>query len=109
MSEQKQENKVQELLDWLEDEKGDVASIWGMDDTLDTPEDRKTLETVFSKDQIRFVRILVKNVIKVLEFHDKEALAESHMDIRKDINKMEAKLRNHRHPLNEQYSAKPEF
>ena len=112
------EKDVKELLEWLEDTQGDVASIWGMSDVITDPSikkndngfsDAETLRKIFTEEQLAFVKILVNNIIKAIVFHNTESLAESHMDIRKDIEHLDAKLRNHRHDTTKQYSAKPEF
>jgi hypothetical protein len=106
---------IKDILDWLEDKHGDVASIWGMDEVLndteskDAAKDQALLKTLFTEEQLRFIKILVKNVIKAFEFHNTETLAEAHPDIRESIDKIDAKLRNHRHELDKTFSAKPEF
>lgn len=38
MSETRQKQEIKDLLEWLEDKKGDVASIWGMDEVLNNME-----------------------------------------------------------------------
>lgn len=112
MSETRQKQEIKDLLEWLEDKKGGVASIWGMDEVLNNMEgktDQASLRAIFSEDQLRFIRILVKNVVHAIEFHNSDSLAESHPDLREDISKIDAKMRNHRHNLDQTYSAKAEF
>ena len=109
---------VEEMLEWLKDTAGDVANIWGMSDLITQPSakknengfsDAETLRKIFTDEQLEFIRILVNNVINAINFHNTDSLAEAHKDIQADIEKLEAKLRNHRHELDKTYSAKAEF
>lgn len=104
------EKKVKEVLDWLEDENGEVATLWGMQQQLENPEDKEVKEAllkIFNEQQLRVLNILLKNVIGAYKFH--ETFEEAHMDIRDTVKNVDAKLRNHRHELDKNYSAKPEF
>jgi len=113
------EKDIKDLLELLEDKNGEVANIWGMSDVLTDPSekindyngfsDAQTLRKIFTEEQQEFIRILVSNVIKMMTFHNTESLAEAHKDIHEEIEKINAKLRNHRHDLNKTYSAKAEF
>jgi hypothetical protein len=107
------DKNVKNLLDWLEDEKGDIANLWGMEDTIIEPNtakdtegvsDAETLAKIFNPEQLRFIQILVKNVVAAIKFH--ESFEEAHIDIRELIKTSDAKLRNHRHNLDQTYSAK---
>jgi hypothetical protein len=109
---------VKDLLDWLEDKNGDIANLWGMEDLVSDPNttkdsetkisDAETLAKIFNPEQLRFVKILLKNVVEALAFHNKEDDS-THPDMREELKKMDAKLRNHRHELSTSYSAKAEF
>jgi hypothetical protein len=112
------EKDIKELLEWLADKNGDVASIWGMSDVITEPNTKKnengfsdaeTLHKIFTDEQLSFIRILVSNVIKAFEFHNNDSLAEAHPEIKEELEKIDAKLRNHRHDTTKQFSAKPEF
>ncbi len=101
---------VQDLLEWLADRGGDVANLWGMENVVvnPTPKDKATLLKIFNAEQLALITQLLKNVVAALEWHNKED-SESHPEIRESIKSTDAKLRNHRHQLDKNFSAKAEF
>lgn len=100
---------VKELLNQLADPNSDLSNLWELNDALQSehPDDKTPLLKIFNEEQLELVKIIVDNVVKAFKFH--EEFEESHRDIREKHNNIDAKLRNHRHPLNETFSAKPEF
>jgi hypothetical protein len=113
-----EEKAIKTLLEWLEDPEGDVANLWGMEDVISDPNTTKEIETgfsdaetlarIFTPEQLRFITILVKNVVSALKFHSEEDDS-AHPSIRENLKTSDAKLRNHRHNLDQTYSSKPEF
>jgi hypothetical protein len=103
----KKEQTIKEFLSELA--KGDYANLWELNDTLKSghPDDRNPLLKIFNEEQLELIGIIVNHVVAALEFHD--GFEESHTDLRKNVSNVDAKLRNHRHPLIETFSAKPEF
>jgi hypothetical protein len=101
---------VKDLIEWLADEKGDVANLWGMENTISEPlpKDKATLLKIFNEEQLAIIVQIVKNTVAALKFHDTEQ-DDSHNDLRENIEATNAKLRNHRHDTTKQYSSKPEF
>lgn len=105
------EKDVKELLDYLTDEKTEGSTLWGMEDEIADPTDeasKAAMEKLFTPEQLIFIHQLLKNVISALKFHDSKD-SSPHEDLTNQIENIDAKLRNHRHDLNKQYSAKPEF
>lgn len=109
---------VKELLDWLEEKDGYNSSLWGMKEVVVEPDSTTDAETpistadsllkIFNAEQLRFIQILINNVVNAIEFHNQKDDS-VHPDLRETVNKIDAKLRNHRHNLDQTYSAKAEF
>ncbi len=101
---------VKNLVEWLEDKHGDVANLWGMENVVGSPskEDKPTLDKIFTEPQLRIIVQLVRNVVSALKFHSEDDDS-AHPDIREKLGNVDAKLRNHRHNLDQTYSSKAEF
>lgn len=112
------EKDIKDMLEWLEDKNGDGSTLWGMNDLLTEPNTKKndyngfsdaeTLHKIFTEEQLEFVRIIVNNVVKALAFHRDEDDG-VHPFLKDKLDNTDAKLRNHRHNLDQTYSAKAEF
>jgi hypothetical protein len=100
--------EVAEIISFLEDKNSDYSHLWGMEEIFQDATHQKTLATVFSEEQLAIIKGLISLTVKAIEWHDKDDI-ESHEDIRKELKNIDAKLRNHRHPLEKTASAKPEF
>lgn len=89
--------------------KGDYANLWGLRDSLQSqhPDDKKPFLKIFNEDQLELINIIVNFAVEALKFHDEHE--ESHEASRKDVAAIDAKLRNHRHQLDKNFSAKAEF
>ncbi len=107
MSEKPKEQTTKEFLKDLNE--GDFANIWEMDTYLQSknPEDRADFLKIFNEEQLELIGIIVNQVVKAMKWHDE--YDEAHADLRKEVNNVDAKLRNHRHDTTKQYSAKAEF
>lgn len=101
---------VKENLEMLEDHDGDMANLWEFAEFIKTEneEDKKTLLKIFNEEQLKFLKIFAENVVNALEFHTNEDDS-THPDIREKLTNVDGKLRNHRHNLDQTYSANAEF
>lgn len=100
---------VKELLAQLTDSKNEFSNLWELQTTLHSehPDDIGPFRKIFNEEQLTLITVIVDYVVAALKFHDE--FEESHMKIVNNTKNIDAKLRNHRHPLNETFSAKPEF
>ena len=93
--------------------KGDYANLWELYNTLKSnhPDDKASFLKIFNEDQMELLKIIVNFTVEALKFHDE--YEESHEAFRKDVTAdvtaIDAKLRNHRHQLDKNFSAKAEF
>ncbi len=90
------------------------AHIWDTDQffTYLTKDLCKSVSASFTEEQRMILVSIVKRMLFVLEYHtvELERMGLSpHKGVRDQIEKLEAKLRNHRHEMNQLYSSKPEF
>ena len=89
----------------------DVYWPSSMKEYLESSEFQKEWGAIFTKPQWDVITEILKMVDMMIEFHSKED-DQPHSQFDTFIEKTEAidaKLRNHRHDLNKQYSSKPEF
>jgi len=80
-----------------------TMNLWELDTILSLKEDECYLLSLFSVDQLKFIRGLVQLVVEAMDWH--ETYEETHLDIRKEITELNEKLENHRHEL-KPYSGK---
>jgi hypothetical protein len=105
---------VKDLLDWFEDKESDASTLWGLAKNINDPRqdkvknDKATLLKIFNEEQLRLIKILLNDVLSALAFHRDEDDS-AHPNIRDKLSNVDAKLRNHRHNLDQTYSAKAEF
>jgi hypothetical protein len=105
---------VKDILDWFQDKEGDGSNLWEMSSFFEglnekyNADDKTAMLKVFNEEQLAVVTQILKNVVHALEFHGTEDDG-THPDLREQIKKVDAKLRNHRHELNKNFSAKAEF
>ena len=84
---------------------------WG-DDFTKFLESDETIAKLFSKEQKQALVAIIGRVVKMINFHaceDKAPHEDKFIQLNDNTEKVDAKLRNHRHDLGKQYSAKPEF
>ncbi len=95
---------IEETLDHL---KSDEINIWELESLFKNELDYKILIKMFPEPMATMLKIIIKEVVAMLEFHDGKD-SDGHPDIRKEIADLEAKLKEHRHEL-KNYSAKAEY
>jgi hypothetical protein len=64
---------------------------------------------LFSKEQKQALIAIIDRVIKMINFHAYDDKAPHEDTLSDRINQTDSKLRNHRHDLGKQFTAKPEF
>lgn len=102
------DKNVTEFLKWLSD-KSEYADnyIWSIDDALQGSE-FTTLKKIFTEEQAVVIRAIVKQTVHMVDWHNKND-DESHNDIRKKIDKLQAQFRNHRHDSSKNLGGKAEY
>ena len=98
---------LKEFLDHLEDKDSDLT-IWEYEGCFGNKLDRKTIEKLFTPNQVIFLERLISDIVAGMTFHD-ETDDGHYKDIREKLNKTEARLRNHRHDHSKNYSGKAEY
>ncbi len=88
--------------------KADDFNLWELNEYLKKQEGIEALRKAFPEPMATIVKTIVQEVVEAMNWHNSEKSG-AHEDIVELINKTDAKLRNHRHSLNESFSAKPEF
>jgi hypothetical protein len=84
-------------------------NLYELESALDNKLDYEIYAGILGEPQASMLKIFVKKLIWFIdEWHNKPD-SESHEDIRKTIDKLDAKFRNHRHETGKTYSAKPEY
>jgi len=113
MKEEKKENPTAEFLAWIQaTDKFSDNTIWSILSSIESehPDDGgAVLEKLFGKEQAIVLKIIVKKIVDALEWHMREDDEPHVKTLGKDIEKLEAKFRNHRHDANKTYTAKPEW
>jgi len=97
---------VKDFLDWLE---SDDVNIWELDNYLKDKHEQKTLNKIFTNEQLIILRAIIRHSIWSLDEWHNEKDEESHADIREQIRKLEARFRNHRHETTKKFSGKAEY
>jgi hypothetical protein len=88
-------------------ENKDVA-WWDVISAFSNETDGKILGQAFTPEQYRIIKALFTKLGKALDWHSDEN-DEPHEKIQEKIRILDAKLRNHRHELDKNFSSKAEF
>jgi chlorite dismutase len=100
-----EKEQYKEFIEYLQNKKG--ATIWEIADYFKGEDaDYIYFQKAFTPEQLALLKAIVEKTVAALDWHD--SYSESHEDIREKLNNSDAKLRNHRHSL-ENFSARPEF
>lgn len=101
------DKELKDYFDWLTDEK---QNLWIIEEAFDNKKGFELIKEILGEKQARFFKSLIKRVMYALfEWHDKEDTDGSHKDIRSQLKKMDARLRNHRHETSRTFCGKAEY
>ncbi len=103
---EKEEEKLESELKYIE--RKDI-SFYDVLSAITNNTDGKLLGQTFTSEQWRIIRALAKAVNDFIEFHTSGDDDEPHKNIKAEIEKVDARLRNHRHETGKVFSAKAEF
>lgn len=100
------EKKKKETFEWLINKD---TNLWDIQDAFNNKLDFVLFKEIFGEVQAKFFRALLNKFIYALfKWHGKDD-EESHQDIRSQLKKMDARLRNHRHDYSKAFTGKAEY
>jgi hypothetical protein len=101
-----EKDKKADMFSWIDNEDSDFM-IYECDALFDDYKD--VLETIFSPEQVRVLKCLVREIVWWVDFHNNEDTEAHSKTIQSDMNKFKAQFRNHRHDNTKNYGGKPEY
>jgi hypothetical protein len=98
------DKETQEMMDYLTSKD---RNLWDFQNLFNDEQESKVLLAMFPEPFFTMLKVLINKIVAAYDFHD--TFEEAHNDFRQDVKGLEAKLRNHRHELNKNFSGKAEF